>query len=431
MGINYVPKNWNKLLRLNLNSGFNDITGEFTSPSVSSGVLGTEGTIKEDDLFLHFQVYPHPKIKYEDRYIKGQLPYEFSNSPIDSESYKFLHPNSDLHERIVHTYNSDNTTFASAMGRITDLINSVVSANVSAFNRGTKASVYDVPVMWSNTERREFTININLFVYDDIEKDVYEPIRWFRKHSYPTLNQAKDIKDSGKFIENAKSNIEQVSLASRLGIIDMPHVFRISGGAFKTLQSVSRYNYYNLVNINIDYNDKGKFFIQGFPMFATLQLTFQEAIKMYSDMFDGKQLDIIKINIKENEIIQPTKGDTRVADFEKPSTIFERFVSATGIAKLTRNLEERIKNEAIAFVLKTIQGSNLYKRFDDILNIDLRHRIELRNYTHAGFSRSSNIEQSHINEIGNVNNNKTPKRDSAIIEQEHLNDITQALRRVR
>lgn len=397
-----VPDNYQELLRLDI-------------PKVNE-----IGEIYEEDLFITFEAFPPPQISYLSTFLQGSTsPYRFAQSS-SLGGYRFLHPNQEISERISHSYNADSSTFASAVNNMLDKGVSVVNAWKQFTSTGTEGAIYDAPVIWASTERREFNIVLNLFAYNDVEKDIYGPIRFFRKHSYPRKT------GSG---EGAPGILSEIG--KRLGTIRYPAVFKISGGAFDTLNANNDINFFNLTNMTVNFNDTIKFMRRGTPMQAKLSLTFQECLKMYSNWLDPSKMTI-SINEKVNNIVSPVgnrditarfRNNYAITAMSKAGTIKRpnatalkekiteqaikfalQKIQSTAVVRAVSNLKQRAINEAIYYALRKIQGSGTYKKIDDALNIDPMHRIEMRKYTHAGFKRSNTIEPSHQTEVEDILN---------------------------
>jgi len=393
-----VPRNYQQLLRIETPTE-NEI-----------------GEIYEEDLFITFEAFPPPSIRYLSTFLKGATsPYTFNQSSTLG-GYRFLHPNQEISERITHAYNADSSTYASAVNNIMDKGVSVVNAWKQIMNDSTEGAVYDAPVIWASSERREFNIVLNLFAYNDVEEDIYGPIRFFRKHSYPTKN-------------GVGVGVLGTSTGKRLGTITYPSVFKISGGAFDTLNANQSINFFNLTNMSVNFNDTIKFMRRGTPMQAKLSLTFQECLKMYSNWLDDSKMTI-NVDEKINNIVLPTgRRDItsrfranraitqmgKLGELKRPNTkalkekITEQAIKfalqkiqSTAVVRAVSNLKQRAINEAIYYALRKIQGSGTYKKIDDALNIDPMHRIEMRKYTHAGFKRSDTIEPAHEAEVDNI-----------------------------
>ncbi len=383
-----------------------------------------------------------PTINYVSQISTGDPPYSF-NQQIDSKGgYKFFLPNTPIDETIAHKYTADSSTYATAANKANTWAKSVTSAGIETSSLGTRGAVYDAPLLWTSADRRRFSITLDLFSYDNLNDDIYLPIMFFRKFSYPDREGTTGIKI--------------------LGNILYPCVFKITGGAFDRLSAVKEYQYYTLVNMSVKYNSHTSFFKKGIPMSATLILGFEEVINIYADMFQKIETDItirdtkrytptieeaqqtsldkFKKNVKEasppvykslskdevNNIINidaynTTKVSTKTHlkvdngditevvadDTEKGNRFYEikninpdntkmvststspsnlstpeRFaLQRTQAVKLLKNAIPTLKAEAISAITNIVQKSAIYKTIDTILNTDPRHYYEVKKIT--------------------------------------------------
>ena len=282
MAITEVPKDWQKIFR-------------------------TSKNLHNDKNFISFEAFQPPSINYLQEMYNNTPPYTFSNQRI--EGYKFLHPNSEISESINHLYSDDTSTFAQGMNSGIGNFASVVGAISQGGTGSTSGVVYNKPLLWKSASRRRFEIILELFAYNDMDEDIYKPIMFFRKNSYPVRGLSGGDKENfgGKAQEFFKLNKLSV-----LGLITYPAVFKITGGAFETFQaSISTkeskgtkraqdiWNFYNLINMNVKFNNSTKFFKEGIPMSATVALSFEEVVNIYGDMFESAT---INVNVKSSDI---------------------------------------------------------------------------------------------------------------------------------
>jgi hypothetical protein len=241
-----VPKNWQKIFNLQNNPN------------------------AEQDSFITFEAFSPPTLNYFKQVLSGQPAYGFK--PMARRgAYKFFIPNNEISETINHSYSNDASTFQTAMNNINTGVQSVTNAWANFLTGSDHGTVFDAPFLWKNAERRKFQIILDLFAYDNLNDDIYTPILFFRKNSYPSRNGSK----------------YGVNLGQVAGLIEYPSVFRIHGSAFETLNAQAGLNYYSLQAMNVKYNNHTKLQKNGIPMSATVSLSFEEVINIYADMFDS------------------------------------------------------------------------------------------------------------------------------------------------
>ena len=468
MSIEIVPKNYNKIF-----------------PWAS----------QNDDNFLMFEAHLPPTINYYNQ-ITGtgsKGPYNFSGSGLVSgkHTYKFLHPSSEITEVINHDYSNDSSTFQTAMIKWNNAVKSIATSVQQLVSGSTHGAVFDAPFIWNKADRRQFSINLELFAYTDLNADIYEPIAFFRKNSYPN-------RESGT--QNVFTGERSSSDTTSLGFIGYPSIFKITGGAFKAFRthtaSEKDSSFYSLINMNVKYNSSTKFFKEGLPMSATLSLTFQEVINAYADNFldleettsvtivDGESfakikdelqiVDIqkigkknlrssegfgkggakkltleqnmdVKYNVKDTEDgnnrnkrywevddINPTNTpfitlQTSEENLSVDSSIFGNSLSNTQLVKTAKNIVPILKAEATSAITAMVQKSSLYKKVDDFLNTDPRHEAEVKDILNS--SDSFEPSKPHINEV-RVTMKPSPKPSATPITT-HRREVKNILRKIK
>jgi hypothetical protein len=417
-----VPRNWQKIFNIGDNPN------------------------AEQDSFLKFEAFTPPTINYVRQIGVGDPPYTFKDM-ISKGGYKFFHPNNQISETINHKYGNDTSTFQTAMNFYNNKAKSVTNAIQQFITGSDHGTVYDAPFLWSSADRRRFTITLDLFAYDNLNDDIYSPIMFFRKFSYPDRTGSTGVKV--------------------LGNIVYPCVFKISGGAFERLSAISEYQYYTLMNLDVKYNEHTKFFKTGIPMSASLSLTFEEVINIYADMFQtidpeikitntkayipsleqAQKTDLNKFNKNtkngknKNEAL-PQEHKTEVLTIDKtnlhyqeigngditgivqnagekqdryyevkdinpdntpleqtstsPSNLdtLERFaVQRTQVGQLVKNAIPVLKAEVTSAITNIIQKSAIYKTIDTILNTDPRHFLEVKAITKGSRNINNDIDR--------------------------------------
>lgn len=232
----------------------------------------------ENDMFVTFECWTAPVIRYLTQAMSHGEPYDFSQSKRIG-GYKVWMPHEEIKELIQHTYGTGASVYdemaSETMGTIAAGMRYAYHANPST--GGTKGPIYDAPKIWKEVNRRQFDMNIALFAHDDLDKDVYDVIRFFRNNSYPT-------------------RINDHAIASELTIgtfntVSYPPYWRIGGGPWRFINN--RQNYFSLEEVEVTYAGKVKLVRQGYPLEANLRLKFVEAIPMTKDMFDETNVNIM------------------------------------------------------------------------------------------------------------------------------------------
>ena len=144
------------------------------------GIDTAKNKTASTDLFLTFSVYPAPKIKITNS-TKDDM-YEFSSNENKVAEYKFYYPRDNIQEDIKHIYADDTSKlqemFNDARGAAATGIN--LAAQVTSDS--TRGALMETPSIYAKSERRSFSINLPLIAYNDLEEDIYGPIRFFRKY---------------------------------------------------------------------------------------------------------------------------------------------------------------------------------------------------------------------------------------------------------
>jgi len=252
MATRYYPKNWAKMF--GIDTSINQNT---------------------DNLFMTVEAFTTPSIRYFDLHSWGtESPYDFAacqpakgpdGNPADT--WKIWWPKESLKESVRHDYSENSSSFDTAMNDIKENVASVVKAPAHIMNKSTGSLVYDAPMVWSKTPRRDFSMVIHLLAYDDMDSDVYDLLKFFRNNSYSTRT------------------------GNKFNMVDYPSVFKITGGVWNIIQN-PECPYYTLRMVDITYGEQVQFLKGGLPMSATLNLTFTESNVIFKDMFDKKRVNI-------------------------------------------------------------------------------------------------------------------------------------------
>ena len=279
------------------------------------------------------------------------------------EGFKFFYPRDNIQESIKHTYSESSSTYSEALAGFRGAVTKNLTAVVEASQGTTGGALTEEPHIFNKSERRTFSINIPLIAYDNLDKDIYAAIRFFRKNSYP--RRATDSK-----------------LKALLNTVEYPSVFKIRGGLFDTNQP-AKGSTFILEDCNIDYNANAKKFIEGLPIEATLTLGFTELNLLFGEDFDatpinvnigesGRNVSKLPSKNKFNEQAIGIQGETSlitdVTDYVKKSKLAKK------ITNLPDTIEGRLKQEAA----DAVKSSDLYKKVTALTDNDPIHLLEVR-----------------------------------------------------
>lgn len=191
----------------------------------------------------------------------------------------------DIQENITHTYEE----YHSIQGRVAAMrqefmrsIGKMMDAGESGGDRETGdtaagQSIVDSPLVYAGSERREYSFTFLLMQYNHIDKDVYEPIRAFRKYSSAS-------------IDNASADT-----------IRFPHVFTVVS---KPLPFIT-IPYSVLTNVQVVYNAPYK---RGYPQRAELTLTFKDIRPLYQSSWEDQIESKVTAEIQRTAFREGDRG---------------------------------------------------------------------------------------------------------------------------
>jgi hypothetical protein len=196
--------------------------------------------------------------------------------------YKFMAPN-EIMESIQHSweeYDSMNSKLSQLMVSAGNAIGDVAGSLSSIFKGGssvdarnfaasrTQSTVMnrqkaDTPLVYKNSQRREYTFEFELMAYSDAYNEVYKPVEELRYYSCPGLKTGDSIS------------------------FDLPYVFKVTSLTGSTTSSTTTKSFLFMevaALVSLQPTFKGPY-IDGFPMHCTLQLTFREIPPLFRDNF--------------------------------------------------------------------------------------------------------------------------------------------------
>lgn len=350
-----------------------------TIPRSWKKMFGTNNPNDINDMFMTISAYAPPQIDIIAKDVSKI--YDFSatgGNPI--ESFRIYYPRDNIQEQIKHNYGESNSKAAEMLSEVRGGITRNITGIAQATSKGTKGALMEEPHIYTNSERRTFSVNIPLVAYDDLQKDIYDLTKFFRRRSYPRRGET-------------------------LNTIQYPNVFKIRGGLFDTNQPTinNRYgSFFVLEDFTIDYNPEVKLMRDGFPMQATLTLGLTELNLVFANDFDASPANIsISQTSKKpdvaNTLSKSTLGrtgkDTRFAeptigqDFSIESNSSSAFGSVQKYVKKSKLVQKAVNLADPAYVeeeLKSraeqmVKDSAAFKRVTGLVDIDPEHRLEIFN----------------------------------------------------
>jgi hypothetical protein len=352
-----------------------------TVPKNWKTMFGNTNPDDANNMFLTIRAFSPPKVNA----LATDLTriYDFEPSKFIG-GYKFFYPRDNIQEQIKHVYSESTSKFSEALGELRSGITKNFTAVVEASSGTTGGALTEEPHIFTKSERRTFSINIPLVAYNDLEKDIYSVLRFFRKYSY--ARRATTSKLSGL-----------------LNAIEYPSVFKISGGLFDTNQPVGGSSFV-LEDCTIDYNPSVKTFMKGLPVEAILTLGFTELNLIFGEDFDATPVNVNVSESSSREDVQrilSKSTETRVLDnianITKPSknavkligvgaeavdeSILDKisdYVKKSPLAKRASNLPDTISNVVKSEVREAVQTSSLYKKVTSVTVVDPLHLLEVK-----------------------------------------------------
>ena len=141
-----VPQNWNRMFKIDADKVPNN--GE--------------------DLFLKFTAFTPPKISLTN-IAKDNL-YDIQSSE-DVAAYKFFQPKDNIVERINHVYAENPSKILESLSGFRDIIAKGTGFGLQLQSGGTQGSLFEEPFLYSKTDRRTFSIVLNLHAYSRIAQE--------------------------------------------------------------------------------------------------------------------------------------------------------------------------------------------------------------------------------------------------------------------
>ena len=267
--IKYYPSNWQSIF---------DIKGG-----------DREREIFRKENFMIFTVYDSPQINY---YATSSRDASVPSEPLAFESrYALFHPKELFTIESQHNYGEVDASFATILSKGKEIVGEAIKGiNFVAghFTSSDTSLLQEKPEYYINSNKREFSITLNLYNMTGDPREVYDPIMFFKKHSHPTVSS---------WSAGIGGDVQRASYT----IVKQPKTFTISGGMFDSPYIMpfdsSRGNakrmHLVLTNVRETYNNDVKFKDSfGLPIQATLELRFRELKSLVSeDWQKGKFLE--------------------------------------------------------------------------------------------------------------------------------------------
>ena len=238
--------------------------------------------------FITFHAYESPILNYS-----ATSTQEAITPGGELESYAFFYPRSSVREEISHEYAELEGVMASMLrllkgagkeaGKSIVLLENLFGKGKATITGGkptTHAILDEEPTYFTRTNKRRFDITLDLYDLGNIQEDIYDPIRFFKKYSHAT--RASTL---------ASDASEALPVGVGLSSFTYPSTFRITGNLFEggyiNPNSISR-QHLLLHNMSVEYNPEGQMLNKsGLPIHARMTLTFEDAQSLFSNDWSG------------------------------------------------------------------------------------------------------------------------------------------------
>lgn len=190
-------------------------------------------------------------------------------------SFMFLAPE-ELQDNVAHNWEP----LENLISRISDKVGQAQQS----ISMSTEVHKVDTALIYQDSNRREISFTVNLAVYDNPDKDVFEPIRLLREYSAPSLK----------------------GTASYQTEVGNPFIFKVDTviGTSKVVPLIN-IKHAALVAVQPTYKHP---YIQGYPSSCELTLTFKDMEPLSKDTFtmDGTMASFERVT---------TEPDTATEEF--------------------------------------------------------------------------------------------------------------------
>jgi hypothetical protein len=261
--INISPKNWKTLFP------------------------GTEGEDFLDKNFLRISAYDSPVVNY----LATSTQDSVKPSSKVLETWYFYMPKNSIREETSHSFSASEGALADTLrkgksiaieaGRTFEKGKTVID---SVRGKSSKPAnvLTEEPTFFEKTEKRKFDLILNLYGTSDVEAEIYNAIRFFKKNSH------------AGFKGHSKGTTS----------ITFPGTFTINGRLFDhPAMAPVQQNRRHLIlkNMVTEYNSEINFIddVTGLPIEARLTLQFEEVNSLLSNDWDD-EADRINIDINED-----------------------------------------------------------------------------------------------------------------------------------
>lgn len=342
-----------------------------TIPRNWKTMFGNKNEQDINNMFLTIVAWSPPRIKVITTDLTNIYDYTASKR---IEGFRFFYPRDNIQEQIKHVYSETSSTVTEAITGFRGGVTKNLAAVTEASTGATGGALTEEPHIFNKSERRTFSINIPLIAYDDLDKDIYEALRFFRKNSYP--RRRRDSKGT-----------------PLLNIIEYPSVFKIRGGLFETNQPAIGSTFV-LEDCTIDYAANTKKFIEGLPIEATLTLGFTELNILFGEDFDATPINVnVTQSSKRGELGATLKASKNAREsvedtgYSKSSPVGAKEVKGSKITDVSKYIKKSRLARSITSLPETdllleaeamVKSSNLYKKVTGLVDIDPTHLAEVK-----------------------------------------------------
>lgn len=236
--------------------------------------------------FITFTAYDPPNINYVATSSRDAM----QPSGNRKDSYSFYYPKNSIKEDTTHAFSANEgllaDTLKSGLGIAKEaLIGINVVGAVTGTGKGLRTTgiLSDEATYFTHTEKRKFSIILDLYSTSNTQEDIYRPLLFFKKYSH-----AISVIDKGP------------------DIIRFPSTFTITGGVFSNPAVMPHVKgsglpfHLVLKNISVEYNTDVQFLDSlGYPLQARLALDFEEIKTLFQGDYpdDLNNPDLIKTKI--------------------------------------------------------------------------------------------------------------------------------------
>lgn len=259
---------------------------DYITPIDYVSMFGLESKDDADTFFMKnfitFTAYNSPVINYTATSSRNAIT---PSSKI--MSYSFYYPKNSIREDTSHAFSANEGALADTIRQGKEIFReALIGTKVVKATSSTTGVLTDEATYFTHTEKRKFSIILDLYSTSNSQEDIYRPIFFFKKYSH-----ASTLSKEGSIVQ----------------FIQFPSTFTITGGVFSNPAVMPQSNglpyHLMLKNISVEYNTEMQFLdVSGYPLQAKLSLDFEEIKTLFQEDYakDINDLDIVKSRITIN-----------------------------------------------------------------------------------------------------------------------------------